>query len=151
AVHEAHRAGLIHRDIKPGNILTDRGDDGSFKPYVMDFGLAREVTAQGQTLTGAVLGTPAYMAPEQARGDVRSLDRRTDVYALGVTLYDLLADRTPFMEEQVWKLIISVTTEDPPPLGSVKKGVPEELETVVMKCLERDPARRYDSARALGE
>jgi serine/threonine-protein kinase len=151
AVHEAHRAGLIHRDIKPGNILVERADDGSFKPYVVDFGLAREVTAQGQTLTGAVLGTPAYMAPEQARGDVRALDRRTDVYSLGVTLYDLLADRTPFVEEQVWKLIVAVTTGDPPSLASVKKGVPEELETIVMKCLERDPARRYDSARALGE
>src|SRR5262245_48040900 len=80
AVHEAHRLGLIHRDIKPGNILVEKQDGGSWKPYVMDFGLAREVADKGQTATGAVLGTPAYMAPEQARGDIRSLDRRTDVY-----------------------------------------------------------------------
>lgn len=151
AVHEAHRLGLIHRDIKPGNILIERLDDGSFKPYVMDFGLAREIADEGQTVTGAVLGTPAYMAPEQARGDIRSLDRRTDVYSLGATLYELLAGRPPFVAEHAWKLLVKVAYEDAPTLSRVKKDVPAELETIAMKCLEREPARRYESARAFGD
>ncbi|MFT3769095.1 MAG: serine/threonine-protein kinase [Minicystis sp.] len=148
AVHEAHRVGLIHRDLKPGNILVERADDGSLKPYVVDFGLAREVADRGQTATGAVLGTPAYMAPEQARGDVRALDRRTDVYSLGATLYEILAGRTPFVEEHVYQLLVAVGSRDAPSLRSVKRNIPAELETIVMKALERDPGRRYESARA---
>ncbi|MBN1205408.1 MAG: serine/threonine protein kinase [Myxococcaceae bacterium] len=151
AVHEAHRQGMIHRDLKPGNILVEQREDGTWKPYVVDFGLAREVAEQGQTQTGEVLGTPAYMSPEQANGDVRQLDRRTDVYSLGATLYDVIAGRPPFVSEHPWKLLLMSALEDPPPLGQVKPGVPKDLETVVMKCLERDPARRYDSARALAE
>ncbi|MDI1449307.1 serine/threonine-protein kinase [Polyangium sp. 6x1] len=151
AVHEAHRLGVIHRDIKPGNILVEAREDGSLKPYVMDFGLAREVEGRGQTQTGAVLGTPAYMPPEQAKGDVRSMDRRSDVYSLGATLYDVIAGRPPFVEEHAWNLLMAVAYEDAPSLGTVKKGLPAELETIVMKCLEREPSRRYDSARALAE
>ncbi|MDI1432910.1 protein kinase domain-containing protein [Polyangium sorediatum] len=149
AVHEAHRLGLIHRDLKPGNILVEVGADGDIKPYVMDFGLAREVADRGETVTGAVVGTPAFMSPEQARGDVRTLDRRSDVYSLGATLYDLVADHPPFVAPHAWKLLMRVAFEDAPALGKVKKGVPADLETIVMKCLERDPGRRYDSARAL--
>lgn len=151
AVHEAHRQGLIHRDLKPGNILVEQHEDGTWKPYVVDFGLARQVAEQGQTQTGEVLGTPAYMSPEQANGDARQLDRRTDVYSLGATLYDVIAGRPPFISEHPWKLLLIAALEDPPPLGQVKPGVPKDLETIVMKCLERDPARRYDSARALAE
>ncbi|UQA60912.1 serine/threonine-protein kinase [Polyangium aurulentum] len=151
AVHEAHRLGLIHRDIKPGNILVEASADGDWKPYVMDFGLARDVADRGETVTGAVLGTPAYMSPEQAKGDVRAMDRRSDVYSLGATLFDLLAGRPPFVAPHAWKLVMKVAFEEPPPLRSVKKGLPEDLETIVMKCLERDPGRRYDSARALAE
>ncbi|MDI1478898.1 serine/threonine-protein kinase [Polyangium sp. y55x31] len=151
AVHEAHRQGLVHRDIKPGNILVERREDGSLKPYIMDFGLAREVEEKGHTQTGAVVGTPAYMPPEQAKGDVRALDRRADVYSLGATLYDIVAGRPPFVAEHPWKLLMMVAFEDPPPLGKVTTGVPVDLETIVMKCVERDPARRYDSARALSE
>ena len=81
-VHEAHRVGLIHRDLKPSNIMVERAEDGTLRPYVMDFGLARDWT-EGATLTGAVMGTPQYMSPEQARGEVSRLDRRTDVYSLG--------------------------------------------------------------------
>jgi predicted Ser/Thr protein kinase len=151
AVHEAHRLGVIHRDIKPGNILVERGEDGSFKPYVMDFGLAREVAGEGQTVTGAVLGTPAYMAPEQARGDNRSLDRRSDVYSLGATLYELLAGRPPFEGEHAWKVLIKVAHEEAPALSRVQKDIPKELETITMKCLEREPGRRYESAKAFGD
>jgi len=151
AVHEAHRVGLIHRDLKPGNILIERQEDGSLKPYVVDFGLAREVREHGQTLTGAVVGTPAYMAPEQARGEIRSLDRRTDVYSLGATLYELIAEKTPFSGDQAWKVLSAIASEDAPPLRGVKPDVPVDLDTIVMKCLEREPGRRYESARALAE
>ena len=151
AVHEAHRLGLIHRDLKPQNILVERAEDGSNKPYVVDFGLAREVEERGQTVTGAVVGTPAYMPPEQALGEVRALDRRSDVYSLGATLFDLVAGQPPFTSEHPWQLLMKVAYEDAPSIGRIKKGIPADLETIVMKCLERDPARRYDSARALAE
>ncbi|ATB37766.1 hypothetical protein CYFUS_003191 [Cystobacter fuscus] len=151
AVHEAHRLGMIHRDLKPGNILVEQRADGTWKPYVVDFGLARQVAEQGTTQTGEVLGTPAYMSPEQANGDVRQLDRRSDVYSLGATLYDVIAGRPPYVSEHPWRLLLIAAMEDPPPLGQVKSGVPKNLETIVMKCLEREPARRYDSARALAE
>src|SRR6185503_13617973 len=95
-VHEAHRVGLVHRDLKPSNIMVERTPDGGWHPYVLDFGLAREVDAPGLTQTGVVLGTPWYMSPEQARGDSRTLDRRTDVYGLGATLYELLSGALPF-------------------------------------------------------
>lgn len=151
AVHEAHRLGIIHRDIKPGNILVERLDDGALKPYVMDFGLAREVADKGQTATGDVLGTPAYMPPEQAMGDIRSLDRRSDVYSLGATFYELLAGQPPFVAEHAWNLLLMVAYQDAPALSKVKKNIPVELEVITMKCLEREPGRRYDSARAFGD
>lgn len=151
AVHEAHRLGIIHRDIKPGNVLCEKLPDGTYKPYIMDFGLAREVEGKGQTQTGAVIGTPAYMPPEQAKGDVRSMDRRSDVYSLGATLYDVIAGRPPFVAENAWSLLMAVAYEDPPALGKVKVGVPIDLETIVTKAIEREPARRYESAKALAE
>jgi serine/threonine-protein kinase len=151
AVHEAHRLGMIHRDLKPANILVEQREDGTWKPYVVDFGLVRQVEDHGQTQTGEVLGTPAFMSPEQANGEVRGLDRRTDVYSLGATLYDVIAGRPPFDSDHPWKLLLMVALEDPPPLRQVKPGVPRDVETIVMKCLEREPARRYDSARALAE
>ncbi|UQA60294.1 bifunctional serine/threonine-protein kinase/formylglycine-generating enzyme family protein [Polyangium aurulentum] len=151
AVHEAHRLGLIHRDIKPGNVLVEEPEEGTYKPYVMDFGLARELSERGLTVTGAVIGTPAYMPPEQALGDIRAMDRHSDVYSLGATLYELLAGRTPFVAEHPLRLLMMAAYEEPTPLRKVKRDVPVDLETIVMKCLEREPDRRYPSARALAD
>src|SRR5262249_11094520 len=95
ALHAAHRQGLIHRDIKPGNILIERTENGELHPYVMDFGLARDVSVGDHSRSGMVEGTPRYMSPEQARGDTKLLDRRTDIFSLGVTLYELLSGQTP--------------------------------------------------------
>ncbi|MDI3282548.1 serine/threonine-protein kinase [Polyangium sp. 15x6] len=150
ALHEAHRLGIIHRDVKPGNIMVEQGEDGSYKPYIMDFGIAREMGKSIQ-VTYSLAGTPAYMAPEQASGDAETLDRRTDVYGLGATLYDLLAGRPPFEGSHVLAIMRQLLTEDPPPLGKIRPDVPEDLQAIVMKCLEKEQGRRYESALALGE
>ena len=111
-VHAAHRAGLIHRDIKPTNILVERGEDGRWKPYVMDFGLARDWQREA-TVTGTVLGTPHYMAPEQARGEVSQLDRRADVYSLGATLYVMLTGKTPIPGTNALEVLTNLATLEP--------------------------------------
>jgi serine/threonine-protein kinase len=151
ALHEAHRLGLVHRDVKPSNVLVERGDDGTFHPYLTDFGIAREAGAQGHTMTGAIAGTPAYMAPEQARGEIRALDRRTDVYGLGATAYAVLAGRPPYEGAEPWALIRRILAEDAPALRRVAPAVPADLEAIVARCLEKDPGRRYASARALAD
>ena len=151
ALHAAHRAGLIHRDIKPANIMVEEGEDGRIHPYVMDFGIAREVDRAGQTMSGLVEGTPSYMAPEQARGEVHKLDRRTDVYSLGATLYDLLAGRPPFIGEASVDVLVSLALEEATPLRKLDAGIPVDLETIVMKCLEKEPVSRYESAKALAD
>ncbi|EYF00055.1 Hypothetical protein CAP_1406 [Chondromyces apiculatus DSM 436] len=151
ALHEAHRLGLIHRDVKPSNIMLERADDGAWKPYLMDFGLARDVGDTGRTMTGAILGTPAFMAPEQAAGMVRTLDRRTDVYGLGATLYDVLTGRPPFIADGLLDLLAKIKTDDPLPLRKRDPHIPRDLEAIVLRCLEKDPGARYDSARALGD
>ncbi|WP_437971113.1 serine/threonine-protein kinase [Sorangium sp. So ce260] len=151
ALHEAHRLGLVHRDVKPSNVMLERGEDGAYRPYLMDFGIARDAGESGLTLTGALLGTPAYMAPEQAAGRVRALDRRTDVYGLGATLYALLAGRPPFVGAAVMDVLRQVLEADAPPLRTLDRDIPRDLEAVVMRCLEKEPGARYESARALGE
>lgn len=151
ALHEAHRLGMVHRDVKPGNIMVERGEDGTWKPYIMDFGLAREMGDSGATVTGALSGTPAFMAPEQAAGRVRSLDRRTDVYALGAALYDVLVGRPPLVFDDLARLLRAVAEEEPQALRQVDRNVPQDLEAIVMKCLEKQPAARYESAKALGD
>nr|WP_255207975.1 serine/threonine-protein kinase [Myxococcus sp. AM009] len=150
-VHAAHRAGLIHRDLKPGNILVERTGDGRLKPYVMDFGLARDRTEQGLTATGAVLGTPHYMAPDQARGEVSRLDRRADVYSLGATLYTALTGQPPIPGDNGLEVLSNIATVEPRPPRALNPALPVDLEAIVLKCLEKDRAARYDSARALGE
>jgi hypothetical protein len=149
-VHAAHRAGLIHRDLKPANILVERTEDGSLKPYVMDFGLARDWHGE-HTATGAVLGTPHYMAPEQARGEVARLDRRVDVYSLGATLYQVLTGEPPFAGINALEVVSRIQSEEPRPPRALVPELPVELEAIVLKCLEKDRSARYDSARALAE
>lgn len=150
ALHEAHRQGLVHRDIKPGNIMVEVQKDGSLKPYLMDFGLVRDASEPGMTATGFVMGTPVYMAPEQARGDLLALDRRADVYSLGATLYFLLCGSPPFEGSDI-EVVIHVIHDEPEPLRQRQSSIPPDLETVAHRCLEKEPSRRYDSARALGE
>jgi predicted Ser/Thr protein kinase len=150
-VHAAHRAGLIHRDLKPSNILVERTEDGRLKPFVMDFGLAHDWSEKGSTATGSVLGTPHYMSPEQARGEVESLDRRADVYSLGATLYFLLTHQPPIPGANGLEVLNNIATVEPTPPRALDPNIPADLEAIVLKCLEKDRSARYDSARALIE
>ncbi len=151
AVHAAHRNGLVHRDIKPANVMVGRADDGTWWPWVTDFGLARELEGPGLTISGTTLGTPSFMPPEQARGQTDALDARADVYSLGATLFAALAGRPPFIAENTGDVILKVIQEDAPPLGRLGVKVPRDLESIVVQCLEKDPERRYSSADALAE
>src|SRR6266436_2450540 len=150
AVHAAHQTGLVHRDIKPQNILVERGSDGP-RPFVTDFGLARDVQSPGETADGTVLGTPQYMAPEQANGDLHALDARTDVYGLGATLYEVLTARPPFEGGSQLQILFRMIHEEPARPRKLAAGMPADAESVVLKCLEKDPARRYPTAKALAE
>ncbi|MCI0411967.1 protein kinase [bacterium] len=149
AMQTAHRLGIVHRDIKPSNILIERRDDGSLRPYLVDFGIAREISEAGITATSAIMGTPAFMSPEQLLGN-RMVDRRADIYSMGSTLYYLLSGQRPFDSTGV-DLLINIVSEEPVSLNKIVPFIPEDLKTIVSKCLEKDPARRYDSARALGD
>ncbi len=150
AVHAAHRQGLVHRDLKPANIMVEHDADGGIRPYVLDFGLAREQAAEGATVTGLILGTPGFMAPEQARGDKRAIDARTDVWALGATLYDVLTGRPPH-QGSVLEVLSKLGVEEITPLRRIRPELPADLEVVVLKCLETDPDARYASALDLAE
>jgi len=150
-IHEAHRAGIIHRDVKPSNILVERSEDGKLRPYVMDFGLARSIQEDGGTLSGTVLGTPRYMAPEQAQGEVGTLDRRADVYSLGATLYYLATGEPPIPGSTPLEVMHNVLTRDPRAPRALRANIAPDLEAIILKCLEKDRTARYDSARALAE
>ncbi|MGV8041019.1 MAG: protein kinase [Thermoanaerobaculaceae bacterium] len=151
AVHAAHRTGLVHRDIKPANVLLERRPDGGWHPYVVDFGLAREQSAPGLTATGAVVGTAPYMAPEQARGETSRIDRRTDVWGLGVTLYEVLTGRLPFEGDSTIDVLVKALSDDPVPPRRIDPSIPTDLERIVLKCLEKEPQHRYASARDVEE
>ena len=152
ALHEAHRQGIVHRDVKPSNIMMERLSDGITRPVVMDFGIAREsVENRGLTETGSVMGTPAYMSPEQARGSSRAVDRRADIYSLGATLYELLTGVPPFGGTDVMDVILAVLHDEPKPPIQFVADLPRDLDTIVLKCLAKEPIHRYDSARALAE
>src|SRR5437899_1185958 len=147
-VHYAHEHGILHRDIKPGNILLD--DKG--EPHLTDFGLARLVeTESTMTRTLEVLGTPSYMAPEQAAGNNTQLTSATDVYGLGAVFYQLLTGQPPFAGGTTYETIRLLLDSEPRQPRILNPKIDRDLSTICLKCLEKDPQRRYPSALALAE
>ncbi|SIO66591.1 serine/threonine protein kinase [Singulisphaera sp. GP187] len=148
AVDHAHRQGFLHCDLKPANILLDARD----QPHVTDFGLARRVEEVSHlTVSGAIMGTPSYMAPEQASGLRRELTPAADVYGLGAILYELLTDGPPFRASTVMETVVLVLEREPPPPSQVRPGVPPGLEKICLRCLEKAPRDRYASAAELAD
>jgi tetratricopeptide (TPR) repeat protein len=148
AMHCAHRAGIIHRDLKPGNVLLAR--DGT--PKITDFGLAKRLEPDsGQTRTGAVLGTPSYMAPEQAEGKTHEIGPPADIYALGAVLYDLITGRPPFRGASVLDTLEQVRTVEPTPPSRHQAMLPLDLDIICLTCLQKEPRKRYATAGALAE
>jgi serine/threonine protein kinase len=145
AVHHAHQCSVIHRDLKPTNVLL--AADGT--PKITDFGLAKQLDTSGcDTPSDAVLGTPSYMAPEQA-GRAKHVGPEADVYGLGAILYELLTGQPPFQGDTRVDILMQVVSEDPPAPRLIRPNLAADLETVCLRCLHKDPARRYPSARAL--
>lgn len=148
AVHAAHIEGLIHRDLKPGNILVETEPDGALRPYVLDFGLVRQSGDETLTATGELLGTPGYMSPEQARGD-DGLDRRSDIFSLGVILYELLTHQLPFKGTTPTQLLLDIASGEVLPIEKARVDVPGPLARIVHQCLEQSAALRYQDAASL--
>lgn len=141
ALHHAHEMGIVHRDLKPGNIMMDR--DG--EPRVMDFGLAKRDTNEVTlTMDGQILGTPAYMSPEQAQGQGAAADRRADIYSLGVVLFQLLTGEIPF-RGNVRMLIQQIINDEPPSPRKLNAKIPKDLETICLRCIQKSPQRRYQT------
>jgi WD40 repeat protein/tetratricopeptide (TPR) repeat protein len=147
AVDHVHRRGVLHRDLKPANILLDE----SGQPLVSDFGLARRLDQSGSLVAGAIEGTAEYMAPEQARGLPGAVTTAADVYSLGAILYALLTGRPPFKGSNDLETLLLVMGQEPTPPRALNPRVPKELQIICLKCLEKEPGRRYSSATALAE
>jgi len=148
AVHAAHQCGIIHRDLKPANVLLTADD----VPKVTDFGLAKQLGEEsGQTRSGVIMGTPSYMAPEQAMGKAGAVSAATDIYALGAILYELLTGRPPFSSENSFDTLQQVLLVEPVHPIQLRPGVPRDLETICLKCLAKEPSKRYPSSHALAE
>jgi WD40 repeat protein len=166
AVHAAHERGIVHRDLKPANVLLARcdrrqgipvgSDPGAeaahYEPKITDFGLAKRLDVEaGPTQTGAILGTPSYMAPEQAGSNGQLVGPAADVYALGAILYELLTGRPPFRAATPLDTVLQVLSEEPVPPGRLRPKLPRDLQTICLKCLEKEPPKRYVSAAALAD
>jgi len=142
ALAYAHARGVIHRDIKPSNIMID----SSGRPQIMDFGLAKQLDSDTKfTKTGTTIGTPSYMSPEQARGENTKIDHRSDVYSLGAVMHEMLTGRPPFTGETMMNIIMKVIHDDPVPVRRANPRLHRDIQTIVAKAMEKDPARRYQS------
>ena len=146
-IHAAHQVGIIHRDLKPSNVMF--GSDGT--PKITDFGLAKRLEEEGYTETGQVLGSPSYIPPEQAQGRAKEVGPTADVYALGAILYEMLTGRPPFKGTSSVETVLQVLNEDPVPPSHLQPQVARDLETICLKCLAKEPHRRYSSALALAD
>jgi WD40 repeat protein/predicted Ser/Thr protein kinase len=148
AIQYAHRQGIVHRDLKPSNVLIDITD----QPRVTDFGLAKHITGDSDlTATGQVLGSPNYLPPEQAAGKLDQIGPRSDVYSLGAILYHLLTGRPPFLAETLPEMLAQVVNAEPAAPRLLNPGIPRDMETICLKCLEKDPHRRYQTAQDLAD
>jgi serine/threonine protein kinase len=147
-IEAAHKAGVVHRDLKPANIMltSDKW------PYVMDFGLAKAIQAESSlSVSGAVMGTPAYMPPEQAQGQLDKIDAQSDVYSLGATMYAVLCKKQPFTGQTPMEILMKVCKDEPPPLKSHVPDLPDEVEKIVLKAMAKEKSDRYASSQALAE